>query len=748
MIVDRPAAADSRIRLTLQAETLQARGQVHAVTGRIRVTVAGNPPDLSRGDRIRFPAKIRAIRNFHNAGGFDYRRYMDFKRIHGTAWTTGAKIDWLSSRPPPWVSGRMDRVRQAVTRLIEMGAGAESRAVLKALIVGDRSEITPPLREVFNRSGIGHLLAISGLHIGIVAFVVFRMFRQLLARFDFFLWRAWSGKGTALISLAPVIAYGLMAGMSPSTQRAVIMISVFLMALVFERAHDPINTLALAALLIVTIVPPSVFSISFQLSFTAVLFILCGLPAIAVQPAAGGGVVPRFMRKMTGFLWVSLLAIAGTLPLVMAYFNQVSLIGLLTNCIFVPLIGFCVVPVGLLAVFLRLLNFQIALWIIRLDAWVLDRALELLHFFSELPFAAVRTITPNIVEICAFYGLAWAVLATMGPLKSAKDHWITRRFSNRSVVVLIAALSAAVLAGDAGYWLYQRFYLRGIRVTVLDVGQGSAALLELPRGDVFLVDGGGFADNAAFDMGQRVVAPFLWRKKIRTVDTVVLTHPNSDHLNGLLYVLGNFRVRRVWANGEPAKTAGYERFLKIIRNQNIRMPAFEGIPRTQKKNGVTFSILHPPKDYLHRRTREPWRTLNNNSLVLKVGFGDVSFLFTGDIMAAAEAELVETAGERLKSTVLMAPHHGSRTGSSPAFLDRVAPDAVAISAGWKNRYRFPHAEVLQRYRQKGCRTYCTDRHGAVTFFTDGRRLEVRTQVARVPVRAALGEKPMDAIKNR
>jgi competence protein ComEC len=251
----------------------------------------------------------------------------------------------------------------------------------------------------------------------------------------------------------------------------------------------------------------------------------------------------------------------------------------------------------------------------------------------------------------------------------------------------------------------------------------------LPGGYTVLIDGGGFSDNSAFDMGARVVAPFLRRKKIRTIDTLVLSHPNSDHLNGLIYIARYFNVKTVWTNGEARDTLGYKDFKEIISRKHLDFPDFKYLPRKQMINGVEIFLLYPPADFLVRKATEKWRTANSNSLVIKVSFGDVAFLFPGDIEGRAERELVDLAGAELTCAVLLVPHHGSRSSSSRGFLAKARPEIAVISAGWKNRFRFPHATVLQAYRKNGCRIFRTDQNGAIVFTTDGQRLAVKPFIA-------------------
>jgi competence protein ComEC len=226
-------------------------------------------------------------------------------------------------------------------------------------------------------------------------------------------------------------------------------------------------------------------------------------------------------------------------------------------------------------------------------------------------------------------------------------------------------------------------------------------------------------------VGAAIVAPLLWRKKIRTVDTLILSHPNSDHLNGLIYIARNFHVKKVWTNSEARNTLGYQNFMEVIANQKIVLPSFADMPRSHWINGVKLEFLYPPQGFLKREEKEKWRDTNNNSLVVKVSMGSTSFLFPGDIMAAAEKELVGLAGRKLNSTVLIAPHHGSRSSSSTVFLGEVNPEVIVISSGRKSRFNLPHPIILKKYQHHGYSIFRTDINGAVSLSTDGQQLEIK-----------------------
>ncbi|MBW2491807.1 MAG: ComEC family competence protein, partial [Deltaproteobacteria bacterium] len=232
-----------RQKCILRTEFLERKGKPFSVKGNIRLTVSGNSPNLSTGDRIVFWGRIRSIRNFNNPGGFNYQRYMAFKKVWGGANVQAHKLILIEKNSRKGMSAIISGARQRISNLIDGIGNKEQQNVLKALIVGDRNAISPELRNAFNRVGAGHLLAISGLHIGIVATVSFLFFRWILSYIPFLLWNAWTKKGAVVLSVVPVMVYGFISGMSPSTQRAVIMVIVFLMSFKFEREHDIMNTL-------------------------------------------------------------------------------------------------------------------------------------------------------------------------------------------------------------------------------------------------------------------------------------------------------------------------------------------------------------------------------------------------------------------------------------------------------------------------------------------------------------------------
>jgi competence protein ComEC len=748
------------VRFVLNVENLKSGQNSFPATGRLRVSCRGEiSPEFRPGDQISFPGKIRAIRNFKNPGGFDFERYMAFRTILATSYVTSDKVTFLEKYDDQngmhWVSN----ARRKIAGIIDdTQTDHASAAIMKALVIGDRHGIDKPLREAFNKSGMGHLLAISGLHVGIVASFFFLVFSSFFSLSRTFLDHAWVGKGSALLCIIPVTVYGLLAGMSPSTQRAVLMINVFLMTFLIKREQDSINTLAIAALVILIVHPPALFSISFQLSFTAVFAIIYGFSSLwGNQTKMDTNNLVR--KKLSGFFFASLFAILGSLPLVMYYFNQVSLVGLAANFILVPLIGFIVVPVGLISALVFPLSHGLSSIGFQAGGAVLSFAISIVHFFSNLAFSSIKTVTPSMLEIALYYLsginifflIRWHLMSghrmktlpfqtpstdntpetddknVHQPQKattklSGSLHGRLSFFSlhlQRKAPVYIISIILLIAAADVSYWIYIRFFQQDLRITIVDVGQGNAAIIEFPGGKTMLIDGGGFYDNNSFDVGERITAPLLLRKKIRSVDTLMLTHPDSDHLNGLLYIARHFNVKTIKTNHEPADTLGYQQLQDIILEKNIQTPTFSELHKIFEIGGVQVRIFYPPVDFLEKRERESWRDQNANSMVIQLKMGNFSCLFTGDIKARSEAELIALRGDNLKSQILIAPHHGSKTSSTQKFIDVADPETVIFCAGWDNRFRLPNEQVLNRYQQKDIRIFRTDHNGAIEIRTNG-----------------------------
>lgn len=478
--------------------------------------------------------------------------------------------------------------------------------------------------------------------------------------------------------------------------RSLLMTLVAAVSLLCRRESLSGRTLALAALGLSAAFPGSALEISFQLSFVSVLALLAG-HALRSRPALDTLRSSAALRERARHaIWLSTAALVGTLPLTAYHFNWITPIGLVTNPLLIPLSGVPATLLGLAGAAACGLSEEVAGVLFRLGGFPLALLSRVSSLAAALPFASLRVPTPTLLEIA----LVYAALAVP----------FLPRFARRGT----AAAIAAALALDAGFWLRERFIDDRLRVRFLDVGQGDAAVLELPGGQVVVVDGGGFA-RSRFDVGERVVARYLRARKIARVDVLVASHGDWDHQGGLHYLAREFRPRELWRSDVPKEAlrlAALETEVAAAGGATLALRTGDFVERA----GVRFDCLHPSGS-------EGFEG-NDASLVLRLSFGQTSMLLTGDVEQAAERALVRSSMP--PTGILKVPHHGSRTSTSAALLAAVRPAFAIVSLGEGNPFAFPSESVVHRIRESGARLFRTDRDGSIWLATDGKTVAVRS----------------------
>jgi competence protein ComEC len=591
--------------------------------------------------------------------------------------------------------GIVESLRKPVRGFLDDKLLPQDAALLKALILGERQDIRKSLREPFQAAGVAHVLAVSGLHIGLVAWISFALFKGMLSLSYRLTLQTDVRKVAALLTCLPVVAYTAIAGFQVSSQRAMMMALAFLFSMVWDREKEVWSTLALAALGILAVDPLAVFGISFQLSFIAVVGILWLGPALYSRLAAlvnPQAFAYRLYVYGIGLVAVTLSALVFLLPITAFYFYRVSLVALPANLTVVPLLGFWVLPLGLLSALMLPFSSPVAHVFLQASAWGVHRMMDMIQFWSGLQWADLWLFRPNGFEIGLFYG----VLGALFFLK--RRPWV-----KGGLIILLVFVGL-----DVSYWIYRNQFNEHLKVTYLDVGQGNAALIQFPGNEKMLIDGGGFS-SGDFDVGESVVAPFLLRSKIRRIDYMVLSHPQTDHMGGLAFIAEHFQPREFWYNGEQVSTPSFWELMDILDGKGVRKMGPKDLKGEKDISGVKISLLHPLPGLGLSGSVNP----NEKSIVLKISFGETSFLFPGDVERLGEDMVVRRAGSLLESDVLLAPHHGSATSCSGAFLTRVKPRVCIISCGKGNPFRFPHEETLRRLQALGCRVIRIDEVGAV-----------------------------------
>jgi len=634
--------------------------------GKARISIYRHVSDLSAGSRIRSEIAVQTHTGFGNRDEFDYIEYL----LNEGITLRGAIRDFGSISILE--EGCSRSLKQSFTRKLSQMSRPEAE-VIKAVLTGDRSGLTPSIRDAFISLGIAHLLAISGLHMGIIIMLGYGISLTLLRFIVPVSLRTDSVRISHFVGLGCAVFYTLFVGAPVTTVRATIMAGTVLGSLLLIRKACILEGLTLAGMIILVLWPRSLYSAGFLLSFSAVL-----------------GISGVLMNLKQGPWWIKLLAITFvvnvfTLPVVSYLFGYVSFMGFIFNLIIVPFFSFLIMPLGIAG----LLLFPVSETLSSLFLGYVVSGISLIFYLSGI-FGSYAPIPKP--------PLMWVFLCYLGFIIAL----FSRQSSLRSAILILICIGVVIMP-------FHRELSRTwepLTFDFLSVGHGDCTLLTRGTSAV-LIDGGGM--YSGFDTGRYIVAHHLLRRGITRLDLIVISHSHKDHIGGIPFLVKHFNVKEIWVNIEDDWNSDFQAILATARKKSIPVRSVCSGDGTNI-NGMSIKVLNPSV-LLSSRTEKT--DLDSNSIVVLASDETMRGLFMADAHGRIEQALSHSDDD-ISAHVLKVSHHGSKQSCSDLFLDTVHPDVAVISCGYKNRYHEPNEATISRLEKRGIRVYRTDIHGEIT----------------------------------
>ena len=678
-----------QFKIIVQSDSVFANDSLHILKNNFQCNISFTSKKrtvqlynlLKIGNKISVVGTLRKGRGERNPGEFDYYKYLQSKKIVGILYAKKAKDFRIAETSINYLSNTILNSRKWVAQKIETLHNKQTAALLKGLLLADRSEIDYKTKESFINSGVIHVLAVSGLHVGFIVLI----FMFLTSRISIY--------PRTILTILGLIAFLLLTGSTPSVFRATIMVVVMLLIYLSNRSYNSLNALAIAALILLLLNPAEIFNPGFQLSFSAVLSILIVYPILSERITTKN----RVLRYLLLFSAVSFSAQLGTLPFTLIYFQKLSIISLFANLVVIPLIGI-IVGLGVLTIFISTFSTLFSLFFASANMLFTDGLLAIVDFTGTQQFSFFYIPNFSLIDALFFY------LFLIITIYSVKK--FTNNFAFAVLFLLVGLNLFFYLQIDNKQLLPDGKF----SVVMIDIGQGDGILLKFPNGEIALVDAGNASPS--FDNGERVIAPLLRRLSIKQIDYGFISHVDSDHYKGFLSLIKNGWIKEIYKPAIDTTLNKDIRLEKIIKDNNVKLSYYS-------KSKLMFGNL--AFYILNDTTNSKYNSFdsNNKSGIFKIVHGNNSFLFVGDAEYPAERLLIKSYGKFLNSDILKVGHHGSKSSSSQKFIDAVSPKVGIVSAGLNNKFGHPVKLVMDRFTHNNVTLYRTDLEGAIILQSNG-----------------------------
>lgn len=645
---------------------------------------------LEYGDKLQISGEYQEPNKARNYKGFDYKNYLKINKIYGII-----RVDLYTNiiiKHQKNLSNfklLIHKIREKLKQNIQELLTKETYALGIGILIGDNSRINEKIVEDFKNSNLSHMLAVSGAHINYVVLTVSILFTKKRAGI----------KAQRVVTIMMMLFFMELTQMTSSVVRAGISCIIYMLASLLYRKADVINAMAISTLLILLNNPFKLFDIGFQLSYAGTLGIIlfCKLINIPIKN--------KLLKYLKDSIIISISANIFIIPIMMYQFNTISLTFILSNLLAGPLLGISII----LEIIVLLISFM-SINIAAIPAKVLNILLILIiniaNWFSNIEISKIYVITPQIISIVAYYLICAAII-----LKQ----------KNRKIIVIIMLTVLIINLFPTP---------KKLRINFIDVGQGDSTLIRTETNKVILIDSGGSTASSSFDVGNKVLLPYLLDRRIKKIDFIIVSHFDADHCQAFETVIDNINVRKVVVCKQSMITQEYLNIINKCKKKNIKIIVVERGDKLKIDKRTEFEILHPGERFLN----DGKGGLNANAIVCKMNYklnnGKIfSILFTGDIEVESEKELEQVYGKKLKADILKIAHHGSKTSSREEFIKLVSPKIALIGVGENNKFGHPADITLERLEKENVKVYRTDQMGEVSItINKNGEIKVKTQI--------------------
>lgn len=644
----------------------------------INIKMSQDIPSIKYGDSLYIEGEFKQPEEARNYKGYNYKQYLKTKKIIGTVELEKAKI--LKSSNGSFIHNIQKYIKDTINGTLT----DEEGNLLLAILLGDKDKLSEDIQESFKTSNLSHMLAVSGAHVSyIILGLTYVLQNSIIGK-----------KNEKIVCIIFLLFFMAITNFTPSVTRACIMAVLTLFSGIIYRKSDVYTNISVAALITLIFNPYNLLDLGFQLSYGGTIGIIIFIKRI--QEKKSNSKVINYIKQMA---LVSIYANIIIIPIMMYHFNTVSFTFIISNIMASPILGIIVIT-GFLFIIASITVKPLTRLIAIFIKPILSILIKISQICSKLPFSNILVVTPYMFNVISYYAII------LYCIKSKK---------NNKCKIIICLLIVLILINFIIYIFPQK-----LRIFFIDVGQGDSTLIITPDKKTVLIDGGG---SDSFDVGEKVLLPYLLDRRILKVDYVLISHFDTDHCGGILTIMEKVKVKNIIISEQAEHSENYERFKKLMIHKKIRLIEVKKGDKIKIGRYSEFKILFPTSRLLSENP------LNNNSIVAQFNYNNFKMLFTGDIEKLAEQQILKAEKAEIRADILKVAHHGSKTSSIPEFIKAVKPKIALIGVGKNNTFGHPNKQTIKNLENIKCRIYRTDLQGEIIIRIDQKgRMNVKSKL--------------------